>query len=56
MKKSIFKNMIFKFLLNIFNLIIPIIIGPYVLRVLGPELMGTVNFAQSIYGYFYNNL
>ena len=53
MKKSILKNAIFKFLLNIFNLIVPILIGPYVLRALGPDLMGTVNFAQSIYGYFY---
>lgn len=53
MKKSILKNVIFKLLLNVFNLIVPIIIGPYVLRALGPDLMGTVNFAQSIYGYFY---
>lgn len=53
MSKSIAKNMIFKFLLNVFNLVIPIIIGPYVLRVLGPELMGTINFSQTIYGYFF---
>lgn len=53
MKQSMLKNVISKFLLNIFNLIVPIIIGPYVLRALGPDLMGTVNFAQSIYGYFF---
>ncbi|MGU8832655.1 flippase, partial [Clostridium perfringens] len=53
MSKSISKNIIFKFLLNFFNIIVPIIIGPYVLRVLGPELMGTINFSQTIYGYFF---
>ena len=42
MSKSISKNIIFKFLLNIFNVVVPIIIGPYVLRVLGPDLMGTI--------------
>ena len=46
MNKSISKNIIFKFLLNIFNVVVPIIIGPYVLRVLGPDLMGTINFSQ----------
>lgn len=53
MSKSIFKNIIFKFLLNLFNLVVPILIGPYVLRKLGPDLMGTVNFAQTIFGYFF---
>ena len=48
MSKSISKNIIFKFLLNIFNVVVPIIIGPYVLRVLGPDLMGTINFSQTI--------
>ena len=50
MNKSISKNIFFKLLLNIFNLIIPILIGPYALRVLGPENMGIVNFSQTIYG------
>lgn len=53
MSKSISKNIIFKFLLNIFNVVVPVIIGPYVLRVLGPDLMGTINFSQTIYGYFF---
>lgn len=53
MNKSISKNIFFKLLLNIFNLIIPILIGPYALRALGPENMGIVNFSQTIYGYFY---
>ncbi|MGG5460743.1 oligosaccharide flippase family protein [Clostridium sp. B9] len=53
MSKSIFKNIAFKFLLNLFNLVVPILIGPYVLRKLGPDLMGAVNFSQTIFGYFF---
>lgn len=53
MDKSISRNIIFKFLLNIFNLVIPIVIGPYALRKLGPEIMGTVNFSQTIFEYFF---
>lgn len=53
MNKSISKNIFFKFLLNIFNLVIPILIGPYAVRKLGPEVMGTINFSQTIFAYFY---
>lgn len=53
MSTSIKKNIIFKFLLNLFNIIIPIIIGPYVYRVLGAELNGNISFADSIYQYFF---
>ncbi|MGG5460602.1 flippase [Clostridium sp. B9] len=53
MKNSLSKNIIFKFLLNIFNVVVPIIIGPYTLRVFGPDLIGTVNYSQTIYGYFF---
>lgn len=51
-KKSIAKNAIFKFMLSLFNIIIPILIGPYVARKLGPNEMGVVNYAQTILGYF----
>ena len=50
---SMVKNAFFKLLLNLFNVIVPIIIGSYVARKLGSDLLGTVNFAQSINGYFY---
>jgi O-antigen/teichoic acid export membrane protein len=52
MGKSIFKNVIYKVLLNIFNIIIPLIIGPYANRVLGPKLVGRINYVDSIYNYF----
>lgn len=47
------KNAIFKILLSLFNIIIPIIIGPYALSVLGKGLMSDVYFADTIYNYFY---
>lgn len=53
MSKSVSKNIIAKFILNAFNLIVPVLIGPYVLRQLGPSLMGSVNLSQSIFGYFF---
>lgn len=53
MSKSIGKNIIFKFILNLFNVIIPILIGPYVYRMLGDTLNGYINFADSIYQYFF---
>jgi len=52
MKKSLFKNMIYKVILNGFNLILPILVGPYVNRVLGAESIGKVQFVESIYAYF----
>jgi O-antigen/teichoic acid export membrane protein len=52
MAKSLVKNVIYKFLLSLFNLVIPILIGPYTYRVLGPEGMGTANFSESLVGYF----
>lgn len=52
MQKSIVKNAIYKMLLSTFNLIIPIVITPYVYRVLGPQNMGRVSFSESLYGYF----
>ncbi|MGL4849560.1 MAG: oligosaccharide flippase family protein [Clostridium sp.] len=53
MEKSISKNIIFKFILNLFNIIVPILIGPYVTRRLGPDMMGAVNYSQAIFGYFF---
>jgi O-antigen/teichoic acid export membrane protein len=52
MSKSIVKNAAYKSLLSIFNIVIPILIGPYALRVLGAGLIGRVGFVESIYLYF----
>lgn len=53
MEKSILKNLIYKFSLNMFNLIVPVIIGTYVVRKLGPDLMGTINYSQAVFAYFF---
>ncbi|KAA0548349.1 oligosaccharide flippase family protein [Bacillus sp. BGMRC 2118] len=52
MKKSLAKNIIYKVLLNFFNLLLPVLVGPYVNRALGAESIGHVQFGESIYTYF----
>lgn len=47
MESSIFKNTIFKSLLNICNIIIPVIVGPYIARVLDKGLYGIYNNAYA---------
>lgn len=53
MDKKLTKNIVYKFILNVFNLIVPLLIGPYIMRVLTPNQIGELNFAQSIIGYFF---
>lgn len=53
MKNSIIKNIIFKFSLEILRIIIPIISVPYIYRIFKPEIMGQIEFSQSIVGYFF---
>lgn len=53
MQKSLFKNIIYKVLLNLFNLILPILVGPYVYRTLGASSIGKVQFSESIFNYFF---
>ncbi|MCA1320484.1 oligosaccharide flippase family protein [Bacillus tianshenii] len=53
MKKSLLKNALYKITLNFFNLILPIIIGPYVYRTLGADAIGSVKFGESIFNYFF---
>ncbi|MCC2387537.1 oligosaccharide flippase family protein [Bacillus pacificus] len=53
MQKSLFKNIIYKVLLNLFNLILPILVGPYVYRTLGASSIGNVQFSESIFNYFF---
>lgn len=53
MAKSIGKNILFKFILNLFNIIVPILVAPYVLRTLGDDVNGVINFSQSIAVYFF---
>ena len=49
---SMSKNIIYKAMLNIFNICIPLIIGPYALRVIGGDIMGEIFYGESVFGYF----
>ena len=42
-KKSLFKNSIYKALLSFANIVIPIIIGPYITKLLNVDLYGAYN-------------
>lgn len=47
-QKSIFRNFIYKALLNCFNIIIPIFIGSYISKTLGSNGIGRVNYVDKI--------
>lgn len=53
MQKSITSNIFYKIILNAFNIILPILVGPYAYRTLRADSMGTVNFAETIFNYFF---
>lgn len=49
---SILKNQFFNFSMQILNIIFPLIAIPYTTRLFGPEILGEINFANSIVQYF----
>lgn len=52
MAKSMSKNAIFKAMLNLFNIILPIMVIPLVTRAVGPELYGYMGYGDSLTAYF----
>ena len=50
--KKIIENLSYLSILEIFVLVSPLIIYPYLIKVLGPELYGTVIIAQIVISYF----
>ena len=52
MAKSIAHNIMAKGVLNLFNVLLPFIITPYVYRVLGAHNMGNIDYATVLFGYF----
>lgn len=53
MAQSIYKNALFKGLLSFCNIAVPLLVIPYVYRVLDPTTIGTIEYGNSIYVYFY---
>ena len=42
-KNTLFKNTIYKSMLSIVNIVVPIMIGPYIMRLLDVDLYGIYN-------------
>lgn len=51
-QKSISLNFIFSFIKTLMGVIFPLITFPYAMRVLGPEYIGKVDYAQATMSYF----
>ena len=51
-EKSLARNGIYKALLNIFNLVVPLLVGPYVTGLLNEELYGIYNRVYTEYSVF----
>ncbi len=51
-QKSLFKNTIYKAILSLFNIVVPIIVGPYITRLLDVQLYGTYNKVFSEFQFF----
>lgn len=52
MSQSIIKNIFAKGILNVFNMLVPFLVVPYVYRVLNPEVIGNVEYGATLYSYF----
>ena len=52
-KNTLFKNTIYKALLSLVNIVVPLIIGPYIMRLLNEELYGIYNKAYANYQVFF---
>lgn len=51
-RRSLAKNLVFNIANNLLNILYPVILLPYILRVLGPEAFGRASWAISFSGYF----
>lgn len=50
--QSVLKNILAKGTLNVFNILVPFLVVPYVYRVLNPEIIGNIEYGATLYGYF----
>lgn len=52
MVKSLFRNAFFKGVLSVFNIVVPILVIPYVYRILTPDAIGYIEYGTTLYTYF----
>lgn len=52
MAQSLVHNVVAKGALSIFNTLLPLIVTPYVYRILGPQNMGDIEYATTFFSYF----
>ena len=53
MKTSLAKNALYKVILNVFNLLIPLLVGPYIAGLLDKELYGIYNRVYAEFQVFF---
>lgn len=53
MAKSIYKNAFYKSILSFCNIAIPLLVIPYVYRVLDPKTIGSIEYGNTLYMYFF---
>ncbi len=53
MKTSLAKNAIYKVILNVFNLLVPLFVGPYIAGLISPELYGVYNRVYAEFQVFF---
>lgn len=52
MSRSVLKNILSKSVMGIFNMLVPLLVIPYVYRVLNPQTVGYVEYGATLYSYF----
>ncbi len=53
MEKSLAKNAVYKIILNVFNLLVPLLVGPYIAGLLSPEVYGIYNRVYAEFQVFF---
>ena len=53
MKVSMAKNAVYKVILNVFNLLVPLFVGPYIAGLISPELYGVYNRVYAEFQVFF---
>ena len=51
--KKVYSNYILNVIYQVFTLIVPLVLTPYLSRVLGAEMLGKYSFSNSLMQYFY---